>query len=82
MATMNISLPDPMRRFVEEELVERGYQTASEYFRDLVRERQQQKAQWKFEVLIAEGAASEPIIATPEFWSALEAKLFGEESGH
>lgn len=80
MATMNISLPDTMRRFVEEELAEGGYQTASEYFRELVRERQQQKAQWKFEALIAEGAASEPILATPEFWSALEAKLFVEDT--
>jgi len=79
MATMNISLPDAMRSFVEEELVEGGYQTASEYFRALVRERQQQKNQYKFERLIAEGLASEPVVTTPEFWETLEAKLFGDD---
>jgi antitoxin ParD1/3/4 len=81
MATMNISLPDTMRSFVEEELTEGGYQTASEYFRDLVRERQQYKAQQKFEALIAVGLASEPIVTTPEFWAELETKLFGKEAG-
>jgi antitoxin ParD1/3/4 len=81
MATMNISLPDTMRSFVEEELTEGGYQTASEYFRDLVRERQQYKAQQKFEALIAEGLASEAVVTTPEFWAELETKLFGKETG-
>lgn len=36
MATMNISLPDTMRKFVEEEIDRGGYATASEYFRTLV----------------------------------------------
>lgn len=76
MATMNISLPDAMRSFVEEELAEGGYQTASEYFRALVRERQQQKNQYRFERLIAEGLASELVVTTPEFWETLETKLF------
>lgn len=80
MATMNISLPDAMRSFVEEELAEGGYQTASEYFRALVRERQQQKNQYKFERLIAEGLASEPVVTTPEFWEMLETKLFEDAS--
>lgn len=80
MATMNISLPDAMRSFVEEELAEGGYQTASEYFRALVRERQQQKNQYKFERLIAEGLASEPVVTTPEFWETLEKKLFEDDA--
>ena len=81
MATMNISLPDPMRVFVENELVEGGYQTASEYFRDLVRERQRQKAQKNFEALIAESENSGPFIeATPAFWEALEHRLLGEDA--
>jgi Arc/MetJ-type ribon-helix-helix transcriptional regulator len=38
MATMNISLPGPMAEFVRT-TVERDYGNASEFFRDLVREK-------------------------------------------
>lgn len=41
--TMNISLPDALRAFVEEEVSERGYASASEYVRELVRERKAKK---------------------------------------
>jgi Arc/MetJ-type ribon-helix-helix transcriptional regulator len=38
MASMNISLPEPMADYVRQ-VVGRDYGNASEYFRDLVRER-------------------------------------------
>lgn len=34
---MNISLPDPLRAFVEAQVQGRGYGTSSEYVRDLIR---------------------------------------------
>jgi len=37
MATMNISLPEPLRRFVEQEVTRGGYSSVSEYVRELVR---------------------------------------------
>ncbi|MEY8832104.1 type II toxin-antitoxin system ParD family antitoxin [Phaeobacter italicus] len=37
MATMNISLPDDMRSAVDAQAEARGYDTASEYVRDLIR---------------------------------------------
>ncbi|MGQ0567669.1 MAG: ribbon-helix-helix domain-containing protein [Gemmobacter sp.] len=37
MATMNISLPDDMKAFVDEQVRTRGYMTASEYVRDVLR---------------------------------------------
>ena len=40
MATMTISLPEPMREFVEAEVSSGNYGSASELFRELVRERQ------------------------------------------
>lgn len=43
MATMNISLPDPLREFVEDEVERRGYATVSEYMRDLVRHAKDEK---------------------------------------
>jgi antitoxin ParD1/3/4 len=37
VATMNISLPDPLRDFVEQEVRRGGYSSVSEYVRELVR---------------------------------------------
>ena len=45
MATMTISLPDPLREFVEAEVSSGNYGSASELFREMVRERQKQKSQ-------------------------------------
>ncbi len=37
MATMNISLPDPMKNWVEEQAESGRYGNASDYVRDLIR---------------------------------------------
>ncbi len=60
MATMNISLPDPLREFVEKCVSEGGYSTASEYFRELVRADQKRKAEQRLEQLLVEGLKSGP----------------------
>lgn len=76
MATMNISLPDQMRDFVESELVEGGYTSASEYFRELVRQRQRQRT---LERLISEGETSGPFIdATPEYFENRRKRLLAK----
>lgn len=49
MATMNISLPDTLKGFVEAEVSDGGYSTVSEYFRELVRDAQKRKAEAKRE---------------------------------
>ena len=59
MATMNVSLPDPMRLWVDSRTRTGRYGNASDYIRDLIRrdqERQEQIAQ--FQSLIDEGLAS------------------------
>ena len=58
MATMNMSLPDPLKQFVEEEVREGGYASTSDYMRDLIRQRQRAKAAEHLRQLIAEGLAS------------------------
>ena len=40
MTTLNISLPEPMRAYVDQQVAQGGYSTASEYIRQLVREDQ------------------------------------------
>lgn len=64
MATMNISLTDPLKQFVDEEVREGGYSSTSDYVRDLIRQRQRQrsKAEALLRQLIAEGLASGPAV--------------------
>lgn len=62
MATMNISLTEPLKDFVDEEVREGGFSSTSDYVRDLIRQRQRQKAEDLLRRLIAEGLASGPPI--------------------
>ncbi|HRH40012.1 MAG TPA: type II toxin-antitoxin system ParD family antitoxin [Pyrinomonadaceae bacterium] len=71
MATMTISLPEPMREFVEAEVSSGNYGSASELFRELVRERQKRKAQERLETLLLEGLESgQPIEVTQDYLDA------------
>lgn len=40
MSTMNISLPEALKAFVDRQVSERGYSTSSEYVRELIRKDQ------------------------------------------
>ncbi len=44
MATMNISLPDQMKQWVEEQVATGRYANASDVMRDVIRERQDREA--------------------------------------
>jgi len=44
MATMNVSLPNPMKKWVEGQTSDGRYSNASDYIRDLIR-RDQERAQ-------------------------------------
>ena len=59
MATMNISLPDPMRDWIESQVAEGRHANISDYMRDLVRKAQErQEAIAEFDEAIEEGFAS------------------------
>jgi len=49
MATMNISLPDPMKEWVEAQAESGRYSNASDYVRDLIR-RDQEREAWHKEL--------------------------------
>jgi antitoxin ParD1/3/4 len=40
MSTMNISLPETLKTFVDTQVIQRGYGTSSEYVRELIRKEQ------------------------------------------
>lgn len=67
MATMNISLPDKMKQWVEEQVETGRFGNSSDYMRDLVR-RDQERAQKRaeFERLVQEGLDSGISPLTPE----------------
>ena len=63
MSTMNISLPDSLKAFVDEQVSERGYGTSSEYVRELIR-RDQDRLQLRNLLLAgAESAATAAVNA-------------------
>jgi antitoxin ParD1/3/4 len=76
METMNISLPDPMKQFVEE-LVTRGdYSSASEYVRELIREDRKRREKEQLENLLLEGLSSGPMTAmTAEDWESIREEV-------
>lgn len=69
MQTMNISLPDQLKEFVENQVDSGRYSSVSEYIRDLVREDEKRKAQEKLEALLMEGIQSKPTEMTRQDWS-------------
>ncbi len=55
MTTMNISLPDSLKAFVEEQVAKRSHSTNSEYVRELIRRDQDRT---RLRALLLEGAVS------------------------
>ena len=54
MSTMNVSLPGPLKAFVDEQVAGGAYGTSSEYVRELIRRDQ---ARQHLRSLLLEGAA-------------------------
>jgi antitoxin ParD1/3/4 len=76
MTSLNISLPQPLKNFVEERVKEGGFSPPSEYVRELLREDQQRRAEEKLEALLLEGLNSgKPIKITPEYWEKKRQQL-------
>ena len=73
MATMNISLPDKLKTFVETQVADLGYGTSSEYVRELIRK---EKDRADLRSLVLEGFASEPAaLADDAFFNELRDQI-------
>jgi antitoxin ParD1/3/4 len=57
MSTMNISLPDALKAYVDEQVAGRGFGTSSEYVRELIRRDQDRQ---RLRALLLDGAGSAP----------------------
>lgn len=81
MTTVNISLPDPMKSFVESQVTEGMYGSVSDYIRTLIREDQKRKAQDELEkkllAALDDGTFQE---VTPEFFNQLRAQIANKKN--
>ncbi|MDB5703237.1 MAG: addiction module antidote protein family [Sphingomonas bacterium] len=64
---MNISLPETLKRFVDDQVADRGYGTSSEYMRELIRKDQDLQ---QLRGLLLEGASSPPAAPVDDAWFA------------
>ena len=68
-ASLNISLPESLRGWIDEQVRQGGYGTVSEYFRQLLREEQKRQAREQVDAkLLAAIDSGEPIPVTREYW--------------
>jgi len=73
MSTMNISLPEALKSFVDEQVAQRGYSTSSEYVRELIRKDQDRQ---HLRGLLLAGAESAPTApADGDYFESLRAKV-------
>ncbi len=74
MQTMNISLPDPLKAFVDGQVAQGRYSSASEYVRELIRADERRKAQEALESALLEGLNSPEAPLAAEDWTAIRAE--------
>lgn len=72
MGTMNISLPDQLRDWVDGQVTSRGYGNTSEYVRELIRRDRERE---RLRSLLIDGAESAPgAVADEVFFEGLRAR--------
>jgi antitoxin ParD1/3/4 len=78
MTTMNISLPDALKSFVDEQVAGKGYGTSSEYIRELIRKDQDRQT---LRQLLLDGASSPPgSLADQAFFEGLRQRAGGNRA--
>lgn len=79
MTTMNISLPDALKDFVDAQVARRRYGSTSEYVRELIR-RDLERSNLR-DLLLA-GAGSEPtVVADQDFFDELRGRAHRTSDG-
>jgi len=73
MSTMNISLPDTLKSFVDDQVKSGGYGTSSEYVRELIRKDQDRL---QLRNLLLAGASTAPAApADPAYFDSLRDRV-------
>ena len=83
MQTMNISLPEPMKEYVEQQVIAGAYSSASEYVRELVRADQKRHAKEQLEqVLLNAINSGDPTDVTTEMVEEVRQRLRRRAAQH
>ncbi len=79
MTTMNVSLPEKMKEFVDGRIEAGGYETVSEYVRDLIRKDIERQKTERLDALLLEGIRSieeeGTVLDSDEYWIALQERI-------
>ncbi len=76
---MNISLPDSLKAFVDEQVSRRGYGTSSEYVRELIH-RDQDRLQFR-NLLLAGASSARTATADESYFEDLRERVRGGQTG-
>ncbi|MEO7852037.1 MAG: type II toxin-antitoxin system ParD family antitoxin [Rubrivivax sp.] len=71
---MNISLPEPLKQFVDGQISTGRYSSASEYVRELIRADEKRKAEEQLEGMLLAGLNSPETELTKADWKAIRAE--------
>lgn len=75
-ATMQVSLPVPLKEWVDQQVEQGGYATPSEYVRQLLREEQKRQTRRAVEAKLQEALDSgDPVPVTEQTWKASEQRV-------
>ena len=76
MQSMNISLPEPLKLFVDGQIAQGRYSSASEYMRELIRADERLKAEEQLEAKLLEGLNSPEREFGSTEWNSLRKEAF------
>ncbi len=68
---MNISLPEPLKQFVDAQIATGRYSSASEYVCELIREDEKRKAEERVEALLLEGLEGQETELATADWKVI-----------
>ena len=71
MENMNISLPEPLKAFVDSQISTGRYSSASEYVRELIRAVVKGKAEEQLEALLLAGLMGEETVLSRADWQQI-----------
>jgi antitoxin ParD1/3/4 len=75
-STLNISLPESLRHWVDEQVADGGYGSASEFVRELLRGEQKRRLREEIDAKLLEALGSgEPKPMTKKDWADLRSRL-------
>ncbi|MDZ4856652.1 MAG: type II toxin-antitoxin system ParD family antitoxin [Nitrospirota bacterium] len=73
-----MSLPDPLKQFLDGQIAQGRYSSASEYVRELIRADEKRKAEDQLEAKLLEGLNSAESVLTPADWKDLRTEALAK----